>query len=63
VGDARQSGRIDVRAALPELVRHLQHDQTPELREARFGHEAPTIQAEEASGFYGFERPRIYGRN
>jgi hypothetical protein len=33
------------------------------LREEYFAHEAPTIEAEEKSGFYRFERPRVYGRN
>jgi hypothetical protein len=33
------------------------------LRSEYFGHEAPTIEAEERSGFYRFERPRVYGRN
>ncbi len=34
-----------------------------DLRKQYFANEAPTIAAEEASGFYRFERPRLYGRN
>jgi hypothetical protein len=41
--------------ALEEELRHL--------RERTFAHEARTIALEEASGFFRFERPRIYGRN
>jgi len=33
------------------------------LRAEYFAHEAQTIEAEERSGFFRFERPRIYGRN
>ncbi len=33
------------------------------LRERYFAHEAPTIAAEEADGFFRYERPRYYGRN
>ena len=33
------------------------------LQERFFAHEAQTIAAEEADGFYRFERPRLYGRN
>jgi hypothetical protein len=33
------------------------------LRAEHFGHEAPTIEAEERDGFFRFERPRVYGRN
>lgn len=33
------------------------------LQERYFAHEAQTIAAEEADGFYRFERPRLYGRN
>jgi len=33
------------------------------LREEYFGEEAPTIEAEERSGFHRFRRPRVYGRN
>jgi hypothetical protein len=33
------------------------------LREQYFGATAPTIEREEADGFFRFERPRIYGRN
>lgn len=34
-----------------------------QLREKHFQHEAPTIAAEEASGFYRYKRPRLYGSN
>lgn len=34
-----------------------------DLRERYFGHEAPTIEREEESGFFRYERPRVYGRN
>jgi hypothetical protein len=34
-----------------------------ELQNRYFGKAAKTIQAEEASGFFRFDRPRIYGRN
>ena len=33
------------------------------LREKYFSKEAPTIEKEEASGFYRYERPRLYGSN
>jgi hypothetical protein len=33
------------------------------LRARTFGHEATTIEREEASGFERFRRPRVYGRN
>jgi hypothetical protein len=33
------------------------------LRERTFGPTAPTIEREEAGGFFRFERPRVYGRN
>jgi hypothetical protein len=34
-----------------------------ELQQRYFGNAAKTIQAEEASGFFRFDRPRVYGRN
>ena len=34
-----------------------------ELRREYFEHEAETIRKEEATGFYRYERPRVYGRN
>lgn len=34
-----------------------------ELRAEYFEHEAETIRREEESGFYRYERPRVYGRN
>ncbi|MFT5591742.1 MAG: hypothetical protein ACI8SR_000097 [Oceanicoccus sp.] len=34
-----------------------------ELRERYFKNEAPTIAAEEESGFYRYKRPRLYGSN
>ena len=34
-----------------------------ELREKYFNNEAPTIKAEEDSGFYRYNRPRLYGSN
>ncbi len=40
------------------LTAELRH-----LREEVFGHEAATIEREEASGFERFERRRVYGRN
>ena len=41
-----------------ELERQLR-----ELREKYFKNEAPTIKAEEDSGFYRYNRPRLYGSN
>jgi hypothetical protein len=38
-------------------------DELGALRAEYFGHEAPTIEAEERDGFYRFQRPRVYGRN
>jgi hypothetical protein len=38
-------------------------DELSALRAEHFGHEAPTIEAEEREGFYRFQRPRVYGRN
>lgn len=34
-----------------------------ELRHKYFKHEAQTFKKEEASGFYRYDRPRVYGRN
>jgi hypothetical protein len=33
------------------------------LRERYFAQEAPTLEREEAQGFFRFERPRVFGRN
>ena len=38
-------------------------DKLLELREKYFKQEAPTIKAEEDSGFYRYNRPRLYGSN
>ena len=41
-----------------ELEKHLS-----DLRSKYFEHEAPTIEKEEHSGFYRYNRPRLYGSN
>ena len=38
-------------------------DELAHLRERYFAQEAPTLEREEADGFFRFERPRVYGRN
>jgi hypothetical protein len=69
--DARREQRWDTGLAYMEerdrLESRLEGDAFEEevqrLREAYFGVEAHTLAMEEASGFFRFERRRIYGRN
>jgi hypothetical protein len=42
---------------------HTSEIQLNELRSQFFGNSAETIEREETSGFYRFQRPRYYGRN
>jgi len=54
----RERSRLEATFAGEPLDAELAH-----LRETTFGPEAPTIEREEADGFFRYERPRVYGRN
>ncbi|MCP4745751.1 MAG: hypothetical protein GY874_06360 [Desulfobacteraceae bacterium] len=41
----------------------VRNEYLDKLRKRYFGHERPTIEAEENAGFFRYERRRVYGRN
>jgi hypothetical protein len=53
-----ERGRLAASFEGEALEQELRH-----LRQRTFGHEAQTIEREEADDFFRFERPRVYGRN
>ncbi|WP_426749130.1 hypothetical protein [Myxococcus sp. Y35] len=66
--DARWENGHSYMKARAELFSRLGQGEALEaelrsLREQYFGHEAPTIAREEESGFFRYQRRRVYGRN